>query len=84
MLKSNFNNFVNFTSDKTSILFIWLKDKPKSTKFLKLLLDKALRLLFRKNLSIISKDILDLSSENKTKKIGISEERLEAIKPYIR
>ena len=29
-------------------------------------------------------DILNLSSEGKKKKIGISEERLEAIKPYIR
>jgi hypothetical protein len=29
-------------------------------------------------------DILDLSSEGRKKKIGISEERLEAIKPYIR
>jgi hypothetical protein len=30
------------------------------------------------------KDILDFSSESKQKKIGVSEERLEAIKPYIR
>ena len=30
------------------------------------------------------KDILDLSSKNDQKKIGVSEERLEAIKPYIR
>lgn len=29
-------------------------------------------------------DILNLSSEGKKRKIGISEERLEAIKPYIR
>jgi len=29
-------------------------------------------------------DILTLSNESKKKKIGISEERLEAIKPYIR
>ena len=29
-------------------------------------------------------DILELSSDKQKKKIGISEERLEAIKPYIR